>query len=139
MSAPDETDRPLPQVTAETARFWEAAHAGRLLVQRCSACNHTQFYPRAFCTNCLSDKVKWMDASGLGSIYTYTVCRIAASPAFAGKLPLAVAMIDLDEGVRMLANIVDADIDRISVGARVAVCFERITETCTLPQFKLSD
>ena len=139
MSAPHEPDRPLPQATAETAPFWEAARAGRLLVQRCSACNHTQFYPRAFCTNCLSNKTGWVDASGLGSIYSYTVCRIAASPAFESRLPLTVAMIDLDEGVRMLANIVDSDVDRIDVGARVAVCFERIDETCTLPQFKLCD
>jgi uncharacterized OB-fold protein len=127
----------LPQATAETAPYWEAARAGKLVIQRCRACNHTQFYPRAFCTECLSDEIEWTAASGLGKIYSFTVCRIAASPAFESKLPLAVVMIDLDEGVRMLANIVGSDIGRIAIGARVAVCFERVDETCTLPQFKL--
>jgi uncharacterized OB-fold protein len=139
MSTPGETDRPLPQATAETAPFWAAARAGRLLIQRCGACGHKQLYPRAFCTSCLSNEIGWMDASGRGRIYTYTVCRIAATPAFESRLPYAVAIIDLDEGVRILAGIVDADIERIAVGARVTVRFERIDETCTLPQFNLMD
>ena len=139
MSTQSEASRPLPQATAETAPFWEAARAGRLAIQHCRACHHKQFYPRAFCTSCLSDEIEWVDASGQGRIYTYTVCRIAASPAFESKLPLAVAMIDLDEGVRMLANIVNSDIGRITIGSRVAVCFERVDETCTLPQFELCD
>jgi uncharacterized OB-fold protein len=137
MSSDREPGLPLPQATAETAAYWEAARGGKLVIQRCRACNHRQFYPRAFCTSCLSDEIEWMEASGLGTIYSYTVCRIAANSAFEPRLPLPVAMIDLDEGVRMLANIVDADIDRIAVRARVAVCFERVDETCTLPQFKL--
>jgi uncharacterized OB-fold protein len=137
MSSDREPGPPLPQATTETAAYWEAARAGKLVIQRCRACNHRQFYPRAFCTCCLSDEIEWIEASGRGTIYTFTVCRIAASPAFEARLPLPVAMIDLDEGVRMLANIVDADIDRIAVGSRVAVCFERVDETCTLPQFKL--
>ena len=139
MSTSGETDRPLPQATIETTPYWVAARAGKLLIQRCSTCNHTQFYPRAICTSCLSHEIGWIEASGRGSIYTYTICRIAAHPTFESRLPYTVAMIDLDEGVRMLANIVDVDVERIAASARVVACFERIDDTCTLPQFKLSD
>lgn len=131
--------RPLPQPTVETAPYWAAAQEQRLVIQRCSGCGHCQFYPRAFCTQCLSDGVEWLNASGGGRIYTYTVCRIAPSAAFESRLPYVVALIELDEGVRLLANILDADLERVVIGARVHVCFEAVSDTCTLPQFTLSD
>jgi uncharacterized OB-fold protein len=131
--------RPLPQPTTETAAYWAAAQEQRLVIQRCDHCGQCQFYPRAFCLSCLSDRVEWVDASGQGRVYTYTVCRIAPSPAFESRLPYVVALIDLDEGVRLLANILDADLERVVIGARVRVCFESVSETCTLPQFTLLD
>lgn len=139
MSEPISPARPLPRPTADSEPYWAAAHEGRLAIQRCASCGRHQFYPRAFCTTCLSDRVEWMDASGRGRIYTFTVCRIAAAPAFEAALPYAVALVELDEGVRLLANIVDCDIARIAIGAPVAVRFERIDDDCTLPQFTLID
>lgn len=130
-------ERPLPQPTAETAPYWDAASAGRLVIQHCSVCGRHQFYPRAFCTHCLDQALEWVPATGRGRIYSYTICRIAVAPAFEARLPYVVAMIDLDEGVRMLANIVESDVDRIAIGARVAVRFEQVNEACTLPQFAL--
>jgi uncharacterized OB-fold protein len=131
--------RPLPQPTAETAVYWAAAQEQRLLIQRCASCGNCQFYPRAFCIGCLSERIEWIDARGQGRIYSWTVSRIAPSPAFEARLPYVVALIDLDEGVRLVANILDADLERVRIGAAVRVCFETVSESCTLPQFTLLD
>ncbi|MEV0087315.1 Zn-ribbon domain-containing OB-fold protein [Saccharopolyspora sp. NPDC050642] len=135
----DTAPRPEPRPTAETAAYWEAAADERLVVQRCETCGRHQFYPRTFCTACLSERLDWVQSAGLGRIYTFTVCRLPAHPSMTDKVPYAVAMIDLDEGVRLLTNIVDCPIDLIRVGARVAVRFERISSTTVLPQFTLTD
>jgi uncharacterized OB-fold protein len=131
--------RPEPRPTAESAAYWEAAANERLVVQRCATCGGHQFYPRAFCVSCLSDQVEWVPSAGAGRIYTFTVCRIPAHPSMADKVPYAVALVDLDEGVRLLSNVVDCPIDRIHVGARVAVRFERISSSTVLPQFTVTD
>jgi uncharacterized OB-fold protein len=130
-------NRPLPQPTAETAPYWAAAKSGRLVIQRCPACARYQFYPRPFCTACLCDELEWVDASGRGQIYTYTICRIPANPAMAEKVPYAMAVVDLAEGVRMLTQIVDSDLDQVRIGAPVQAVFEPISDDITLPQFKL--
>ena len=129
--------RPQPVATAETRPYWDAARESRLMVQHCASCRRHQFYPRAFCAACLSDDVQWVQARGTGRIYTFTICRIAANPAMTA--PYAVALIDLDEGVRMLADIVDCDIELIRTGARVQVRFESISDEYTLPQFTLQE
>ena len=130
--------RPQPVPTAETEHYWQAARESRLDIQYCRACDRHQFYPRRFCTQCLSDEIEWVQASGHGHVYTYTVCHIAGHPAFETRVPYAIAMIELDEGVRMLAGIVDSDMERLGVGAPVQVCFERISETFALPMFRLT-
>ena len=129
--------RPQPVATAETQPYWDAARESRLMVQRCRACGRHQFYPRAFCAACLSDDIEWVQATGTGRIYTFTICRIAANAAMTA--PYAVALIDLDEGVRMLANLVDCDLALIRCGGRVQVRFEPISDEFTLPQFTLQE
>jgi uncharacterized OB-fold protein len=131
--------RPEPRPTAETAAYWHAAREERLTVQRCHDCGRHQFYPRAFCTACLSEHLEWVDAAGTGSIYTFTICRVPAHPSMTDKVPYAVAVIELDEGIRMLTNIVDCPIERIRVGARVELRFERISADTVLPQFTLTE
>jgi uncharacterized protein len=130
---------PLPIPTAETAPYWRAALEGRLEIQYCRDCARHQFYPRPFCTRCLSDQIEWVGASGHGHIYTYTVCHVAAHPAFESRVPYAIGMVELDEGVRLLAGIVDVDLERLAVGAPVQVCFERIGDDTALPMFRLAD
>lgn len=131
----DPATRPRPIATAETKPYWDAARAGRLVVQCCKSCRRHQFYPRAFCTACLSEDLEWVKTTGTGRIYTYTICGIAATPEMTA--PYAVALIDLDEGVRLLANLVDCDLARVRTGARVAVRFEPIDDDLALPQFTL--
>lgn len=131
------TARPLPIPTADTAPYWSAALEGTLKIQHCAACARHQFYPRRFCTQCLSEDIEWVQASGFGRVYTYTVCHVAGHPAFETRVPYAIGMIELDEGVRMLAGIVGSELDRLSVGARVQVCFERASTEIALPMFRL--
>jgi len=130
--------RPLPVPTGETTPYWEAALAGRLKVQYCRACDRHQFYPRRFCTTCLSDGIEWVQASGKGRVYTYTVCHVAAHPAFEARVPYAIGMIELDEGVRMLAGIVGTGLEHLAVGAPVEVCFDRVSDEIALPMFRLT-
>ena len=130
--------RPVPIPTAETAHYWGAALEGTLKIQYCRACARHQFYPRRFCTDCLSEEIVWVPASGSGRIYTYTVCHVAGHPAFEAHVPYAIGLIELDEGVRMLAGIVASDLDHLAVGARVEVCFERVSSEIALPMFRLT-
>jgi uncharacterized OB-fold protein len=129
--------RPLPQPTDLSLPYWEAAARGQLMVQQCAACGCRQFYPRAYCIACMSEDIRWTACKGGGTIYTYTINQRAANAAMKDKVPYAVAVIDLDEGVRMLANIVDSPLEEIAIGKRVQVKFEKVSEEITLPQFRL--
>ena len=129
--------RPLPQATDITAPYWQAAQQERLVLQHCRQCQNWQFFPRSFCCHCGSEAVVWKASTGQGKIYTFTINRRATHAFFKERLPYAVAMVELDEGPRMMANIIDSDLKRLVIGARVQVCFERASEEITLPQFRL--
>ncbi len=129
--------RPLPQPTNITKPYWDAAAQNRLVIQECGCCKTRQFYPREFCISCLSEDIKWIECSGKGKVYTYTINRRAANEALKERVPYVVAAIDLDEGVRMMANIVDSPVDAVKMGSRVRVCFEKVNDEITLPQFTL--
>jgi uncharacterized OB-fold protein len=107
---------PAPPVSPETAPFWEAAASGRLLVKRCEACGELHHYPRVACPFCGSDRTSWQEASGRGTIYSYSVFRRA-------PVPYAIAYVTLEEGPTMMTNIVDSDLDAIRIGQRVRVRF----------------
>ena len=107
---------PAPPVSAETKPFWDAAAAGRLLLKRCEACGEPHYYPRAICPFCGSDRTTWLEASGGGAIYSYSVFRRA-------PVPYAIAYVTLDEGPTMMTNIVEADLDALRIGQRVRVRF----------------
>ena len=112
-------DRPLPAnlIDAATAPFFTAAQQGVLRLRRCTACQKPHWYPRPICPFCQGD-TEWEDASGLGTVYSVTVTRRA------GPIPYALAYVALDEGVTMLSNIVDCDLDTVHIGQRVKVCFK---------------
>lgn len=130
--------RPLPLPTDITAPYWQAAKKERLTIQHCKQCQRWQFYPRAFCAHCASEDLVWQETSGLGRIYTFTINRRAPNVFMKSRLPYAVAIIALDEGPRMMANIVNSDLEAIFIGARVQVCFEHVSDEIALPQFELS-
>ena len=131
-------DRPLPMPTDDTRFYWESAKAGKLVIQQCDSCGARQFYPRPFCIACLREPMGWIEASGEGTIYTYTVNHRPANEFMKDKTPYVVAAVDLDEGVRMIANVIDASPGEVKCGARVRVTFEKVSDEITLPQFTLA-
>jgi hypothetical protein len=129
-------EKPLPVVDPESAPYWAALKERRLILKHCRDCGRHHFYPRALCPHCHSDALEWADASGRGSIYSYTVARRPAGPAFKADAPYVVAVVDLDEGARMMTNIVTDDVESVRIGQRVAVAFEAVTDEITLPKFR---
>jgi len=123
-------DRPLPApiLNTETQPFFAGANEGVLRLRRCVSCARVHFYPRALCPYCLGD-TEWIDASGTGTIYSVSVCRRL------GPLPYAIAYVRLEEGVTLLTNIVDCDLDELRIGDPVIVCFKH-SEAGMVPMFK---
>ncbi len=131
-------EKPLPVVDPESAPYWSALKDKRLILKHCRDCGRHHFYPRALCPHCHSDALEWTDARGTGSIYSFTIARRPAGPAFKADTPYVVAVIDLDEGARMLTNIVIDDVEAVRIGQRVAVHFDAVTDDITLPKFSLA-
>ena len=127
--------RPLPAPDGVSAPYWEAASRGELLIQRCPACGHRQFYPRALCTVCGTDP-EWESASGRGVVHTFTVIRQNYARPFSDELPYVVAIVELDEGVRMMSNITDCAVDDVHVGMPVEVHFVEAAEGVGVPFFR---
>lgn len=119
MKAPAAIPHPARVMTALTSVFWQAADEGQLLLQRCQECGHHQFYPRAICRHCWSENVTWEQASGDGRIWTYTVAHQPGHPAWNDEAPYVIAIVELDEGPRMLSRVIDCDRRDVTVGARV--------------------
>lgn len=130
-------DKPLPIMDEDSEAFWDAARLGKLRIKRCAECGKHHFFPRAICPHCHSDAVNWVKAKGTGTVYSYTVARRAAGPAFKDDVPYAIALVELDEGPRMMARIA-ADPQKVRIGAPVAVIFEAISPEVTLPLFRLT-
>ena len=120
---------PAPTPNLETQAFWDATAQGKLLVKFCTACKELHHYPRALCPHCFSDKTEWKQMSGKGKIYSYTVMRRA-------PVPYAIAYVTLDEGVTMLTNIVDCDLDALKIGQAVTVVFKPTDGGPPMPMFK---
>lgn len=129
---------PLPKPDKDSEVYWEAARRHELLVQQCSGCKRFRFYPRSVCPNCLSDEFQWRPATGRGRLYSFTVIHRAPTPSFRDQVPYVLALIDLDEGVRMMSNVIECDPDVVRIGMRVEVVFEDVTPEITLPKFKPS-
>lgn len=125
-----------PQATADSAFFWDAAAAGRLEIQRCAACGALRYPPGPACPHCHSLEWAPISASGQGSLFSYTVVRHPPMPGFNG--PAVVAVVELEEGVRMVANIdVDADsAGALVIGEPLEVFFLPQDEGWTVPQFR---
>ena len=106
------------------------------MLQRCQSCGHVLFYPRTHCDACQSDQLVWENASGAGTIASYTVVRRGVSADF--EAPYVIALIDLAEGPRMMSQIIDADPDALAVGFSVKADFAAWSEEITLPVFRLN-
>ena len=109
------TGRNLPRATPETAPYWEGCRDHKLLIQRCSACGHHQFYPRILCTACANRDVEWVAAAGRGKVVSFAVVRQAISDAYAAEVPYVIALIRLDEGPTLMSNLIECDPENITI------------------------
>jgi uncharacterized OB-fold protein len=128
--------KPLPVVTDESRPFWEGCRQGKLLLQYCDQCRRYQFYPRLYCMQCGSASLSWIEASGRGVIYSYTIIHQNKSPEFAQDTPYNVAIVQLEEGPRMMSNIVDISPAELCIDLPVTIIFDAVTNSISLPRFK---
>lgn len=125
-----------PTPCADSLPYWKAAAEGRLVLRSCRACGKSMFYPRAICPECGSADLDWRDASGEGVVYACAVVHRAPDQAFRARAPYVIALIDLKEGPRMMANVTDCAPQEVHIGMPVTVWFEPRGEVIALPQFR---
>lgn len=131
------SDLPMPASNADSAPYWQAAREGKLVLQQCAACGLKRFLPRHLCPTCWSDQTQWVEACGRGTVHAVTIVRRAPSQAFREKVPYVVALVDLDEGPRMLTNIVGPNAEQARIGQPVEVTFE-VRDNGAVPQFRIA-
>ena len=126
----------VPSPTPETQPYWDGLNEGRLRLQRCADCGKVRHYPRPMCDACWSMNVEWIDASGHGSVHSWTITHYAFHPGFKGDLPYILLTVDLPEGVRMNAQARGIEAGALRVGLPVVVAFDRVKDDLTLPVFE---
>lgn len=138
MSAQSTPKKPLPVADPVTAPFWESVKAHAMQIQRCDDCGNYIFYPRGLCPHCFSSNLAWQPVAGTGQVHAFTIVHRHPHPAFAAEIPYVVALIELDEGVRMMSNLVgvEPDPEHVRVGMPVEVVYEDVTDEVTLPKFR---
>ncbi len=127
--------RPIPAPTPVTQSFWDAAKRHELVLQYCPRCNNYQHYPRAICTRCQNFDLEWRRASGRGTVHTWIVVDRAFHPGLRDRVPYITATIDLEEGPRIMANLLDVDRNDVKEGMPVEVAWEDVNPEIALPQF----
>lgn len=129
--------KPLPAVDAETKPFWDGCHNGKLMLQRCMRCGHIRFPPTHFCSKCDSACSEWIESSGRGRVFSWIVVRHPVPrDVYAAEVPYVVALVTLDEGVRIPSNIVGIAPDEVTADMPVCVIFREATPEITLPLFE---
>lgn len=126
----------LPSPDDETQPYWDAAREGKLLIKRCRACGMAHFYPRPFCPKCWSEEVVWEEASGRATLYTYSVVHRNDLPPWPERVPYVAAIVDLEEGPRMMTNVVNCDPGQLRIGMPLRVTFRPETEEFAVPVFE---
>jgi uncharacterized OB-fold protein len=121
---------PAPRPNAETQAFWDAAAQGKFLLRRCGACGKAHWYPRTICPFCSSDATEWVEASGNGTIYSYSVMRRAPEP-------YVIAYVTLAEGPTLLTSLVDCDFGALAIGQAVRLKFSPTDGGPPVPTFTL--
>jgi uncharacterized OB-fold protein len=127
---------PMPAISPDNAPFWAGTTRGLILLPRCRRCGRYIWYPRHFCATCATTDVDWVPASGLGTIYTFTIMRSGRSAGpYADALPYVLAFVTLDEGPTIMTNLVEFALDEIRIGQRVRAVFHQAGEDAALPRF----
>jgi uncharacterized OB-fold protein len=130
--------KPLPQPDPVTAPYWESLKAHGMKIQRCNDTGKFFFYPRGLSPFTWSDNISWEPVSGKGKLHAFTIVHNNRAPGFSDEIPYVVAMIELDEGVRVMSNLIDvqADPDHVKIGMPVELVYDDVTNEVTLPKFR---
>jgi len=126
----------LPTIDLETQPFWDGLKEGKFLLRHCNACGTDHYYPRPFCPSCWSDDVSWREASGRGKVYTYSVVHVNDLPPFNERVPYVAAIVELDEGPRLMTNIEGVPFDELRADMAVVVEYKPISDDVTIPVFR---
>jgi len=129
-------EKPLPKLNGDTIPFWEGCQRHELRFQQCLDCGHVRWPPSDICPRCHAAASRWIISRGTGRVYTFAVYHVAFHPGFAADLPYTVAVVALDEGPRLLTNIVGCRPEEVRCDMAVAVDWEDIDEGITLPKFR---
>ncbi len=129
--------KPIPVPTPETQPYWDKAREHELWIQRCLACAHVFFYPRRHCPQCLSGNLEWFKASGRGTLYSYVINHRPA-PGFEDEAPYAIAIVQMEEGPRMMTNIVGIENtpENLVLDMALEVTFDDVLPDVTIPKWK---
>ena len=130
-------EKPLPQPTADTQPFWEYCKKHELRMQKCSQCGHIRYPPSIICPKCSSMEAEWTKLSGRGKIFSFVVFQYVYNKAFSDDMPYIAASIELEEGPRIMSNVIGCKPEDVKVGMPVEIQFEDVTGEFTLPKFKL--
>jgi uncharacterized OB-fold protein len=131
--------RPLPTpVTPEAKPYWDGLKDNKLMLPKCDDCGKAHFYPRVICPHCHSRHISWIQASGKGKLYSFEIAYRSLNRAFKVELPVVLAMVELEEGPRIMSNLINIEPDPavVKCDMPVEVVFEKLTDDCTISLFQ---
>ena len=130
------TDKPLPLLEGLNGEFYAFCKNHALCFQRCSDCESFRHVPRELCAECGSNKWEWRASSGRGEVFTWTVADRPLHPAFVDAMPYAPVVVEMQEGVRVVSQVIDCAPSELEIGMAVEVVFEKVSDELTMPYFK---
>ncbi len=132
-----EYKKPLPEFRPETKPYWDAAKKHEFVLPKSRTDNRFFFYPRALSPfDDMSQEITWEKASGRGKVWTFSIHNMGPTPAYKGEPPYVVALVELEEGVKIMTNIIGCEPEEVKMGMDVEVVFDDVTDEVTLPKFK---
>lgn len=130
--------KPLPEITDQTRAFWSAAKQGKLVMQKCARCGTFNFFPKPWCIECGGRGLEWREVKPAGTVYSRTTVHAVMMnfPAWKDDLPMAMCIIDLDDGPRLYGQVIGCAPHEVRIGMRVRAVFEEISERAAVPKFR---
>jgi len=128
--------KPIPVPDEISAPFFDGAREGKLMLQHCAACEGWSFPVRERCPHCFAAKLEWRPASGRGTLYTFAIMHQVMNPGFASSVPYNVSQIDLEEGVRMVSNVLGVANDALRIGMKLEMFFDDVGDGIRIPKFR---
>ena len=130
---------PVPVPTLDDKEFWEACNRDELVIQQCADCSTLRHLPRPMCPKCHSMRVQWPVMSGRGTVHSFTFIHNPSHPALRDQVPYNVVLVELDEGPRVISNLLDTPFEDIHIGMPVVVVFQEVSPGVKLPKFRKSE